>query len=86
MIISKDEEACTMPILSFGPISVVAAVQKEVMLSDKLSEAEKVKIIDWSQDSYGSVWEQLSDLLEVSPPPELLQCWEIFLEIIKLVG
>lgn len=71
-------------ISSASPLSfTLGQLTDAVRLSDALSVVEQESIIQWSEDTYGSVWSQLPELLGITPPEQLVNCWELFMIIAK---
>jgi len=68
-----------------GSLTVSGRLTSAVKLCDKLSTAEQEKIIEWSEQAYGGVWNQLPDLLTLSPPEHLMRTWGTFMTIVRAI-
>ena len=71
---------------SASPLSfTVGQLTDAVRLSNKLGEKEKDQITKWSEDTYGDIWNQLSDLLDIVAPAHLVDSWVTFIDIVTLL-
>ncbi len=59
--------------------NIVEAVYKSELLTPDMKDA----IRDFIKNSYKKSWETIEQLYNLSPPQELVEYWNLFLEILK---
>lgn len=79
----KAKMSGTVLITGSMTVTVLDSVKNAVQQSDKLSQAEQALITNWSTDTYGSAWTQLSDLFNLPVPDKLAHIWDVFLTIVR---
>jgi hypothetical protein len=66
--------------LGRGPLIIVfdAIDKTELMPVDA-----KIAIKDFIKESYNELWSHLNELIDIKPPTELIEYWNIFVQIIQ---
>ena len=73
----------TTPLGSSGVDSVVKAVE----LSSDIPPDAKKAIKDFVKESFHNLWDSLEELVNLKPPSELLEYWDLVIEIVqKIIG
>jgi len=59
-------------------------VKQAVKLSSEIPESAKEEFENFIEETFlDKMWSTVEELIQVSPPPELLEYWDIFLTILK---
>ncbi|MGB0693707.1 MAG: hypothetical protein ACPGPD_13375, partial [Pseudomonadales bacterium] len=69
----------TVPLGAAGPVS---QIEKALEIETKIPLEARIEVQEFIRDSYKDLWEEIPDLLEVTPPPEIAEWWDVVLEII----
>ena len=67
--------------------STVDKVVEAIEISSDIPTDAKMAIRDFIKESFQNLWESLEDLIEIQPPTELLEYWNLVIELVqKLIG
>lgn len=61
----------------------VLVAQQAVATSPLLPDDAKMAIKDFIKESFKVLWDNLDQLVDITPPDALLQWWNIFIEIVR---
>tara|TARA_R110002072_G_scaffold59252_4_gene150965 strand:+ start:5447 stop:5704 length:258 start_codon:yes stop_codon:yes gene_type:complete len=64
-------------------VDFVQAAQQAVVSSPLLPDDAKMAVKDFLKESFKVLWDNLDQLLDISPPDHLLRWWDIVVEIVK---
>jgi hypothetical protein len=59
-------------------IAIDAIEKTELMPADA-----KIAIKDFIKESYNELWSHLNELIDIKPPTELIEYWDILVQIIQ---
>jgi hypothetical protein len=69
------------------PIGGVERLVEAVELASDIPRDAKEAIKDFVKETYQNLWENLEELINLSPPTELVEYWEFVIELVqKLIG
>ncbi|MCP4597576.1 hypothetical protein [Neptuniibacter sp.] len=63
--------------------SVYEEVSSAITQSEIIPPDAKKALKDFLNDTFGDLWSSLDDILNMSPPTELLNYWDLLIELVK---
>ena len=70
-----------------GSGSDVDRVVEALKLSNDIPTSAREEIKGFVKETYQNLWENLEELINLKPPIELAEYWELFIELVqKLIG
>lgn len=60
---------------------VIEAIKEAEVLS---KNAQK-ELINFVKETYNERWERAQDLLDIAPPEDLIEYWDLFIQVIEIL-